>query len=309
MNDGKHLEALVAFVEEKMLPEGYDVKTNQRIYNEDNVQIAEFDVEIRGKLGTTKIAWLIECRDRPGSGPAPGSWIEQLVGRRSRFGFNKVTAVSTTGFADGAQDFARQQGIELRVVESLTPEAFSSWLLLKHITFVMRRANLEAANILISESTEKDVQEALSSVLKNADSSLKILRSTKTSENHTLSSAFLGVVEQKNLFDGIEINSAGKKVTLHVQYANDDDHFVIDTKLGEVRIEVIVFHGKLTAIESLVPIDATTKYRNLETGEVISQVASFAPQDIGGTRMSLEFHRMGEDGETYIIWRNIKGDS
>lgn len=34
------------------------------------------------------------------------SWIEQLVGRRARFGFNKVTAVSITGFATGAAEFA-----------------------------------------------------------------------------------------------------------------------------------------------------------------------------------------------------------
>lgn len=303
MNDGKHLEALVAFAEEKMLPDGYDVKTNQRIYNEDGVQIAEFDVEIRGKLGTTEIAWLIECRDRPGSGPAPGGWIEQLVGRRSRFGFNKVTAVSTTGFADGAQNFARQQGIELRVVEALTPEAFSSWLQLTHMSFITRHANLETANILINESTENDVQEALSRVLTSTDGSSKILRSIKTGESNTLASAFLGVIEQQKLFDGIEINSAAKKVTLHVQYANDDDHFVVDTELGEVRAMVIVFHGELTAIETLVPIDVANKYRNLETGEVISQVASFAPQDFAGTRMSLEFHRMGEDGETYIVLR------
>ena len=58
MNTGNHLEALAAFVEERMLPEGYAVKTNQRIYNDDEIQMAEFDIEIRGRLGTTEIAWL-----------------------------------------------------------------------------------------------------------------------------------------------------------------------------------------------------------------------------------------------------------
>lgn len=130
-NDGSQLEAIVAFVERTLVPQGFDVKTNQRVYNDEGIQIAEFDVEVRGKIGTTAIAWLIECRDRPGSGPAPGSWIEQLVGRRARFGFNKVTAVSTTGFAAGAVEFARPQGIELREVASLTPGAFSSWLKLQ----------------------------------------------------------------------------------------------------------------------------------------------------------------------------------
>lgn len=98
-NDGTQLEALVAFVEETLLPQGFEVKTNNRIFNDEGIQIAEFDVEVRGKIGSTNIAWLIECRDRPKSGAAPSSWIERLVGRRTRFQFNKVTAVSTTGFS------------------------------------------------------------------------------------------------------------------------------------------------------------------------------------------------------------------
>lgn len=122
--DGKQLEGLVAFVEKTLLPQGFDVKTNQRIFNEEGVQIAEFDIEIRGKVGSTEIAWLIECHDRPSHGSAPASWIEQLVGRRSRFGFNKVTAVSTTGFALGAIEFAQLQGIEIREVKALSHDEF-----------------------------------------------------------------------------------------------------------------------------------------------------------------------------------------
>ncbi|MFQ2485324.1 restriction endonuclease, partial [Aeromonas caviae] len=203
MTDGKQLESLVAFVEEKMLPEGFAVVTNQRIYNDDGVQIAEFDVEIRGRLGTTDLAWLIECRDRPGSGPAPGSWIEQLVGRRSRFGFNKVTAVSTTGFAEGARDFAKQQGIELRTVEALTPAAFG-WLGLSHMSFVERRANLESARLLVNESTSEELQAALSDVVKAATGADRILRSVSDGTQHTMAEAFLGAVESANLFEDLE---------------------------------------------------------------------------------------------------------
>ena len=126
--DGKQLEALVSFVEKTLLPQSFDVKTNERVYNDAGVQIAELDIKIRGKVGSTNIVWLIECRDRPSDGPAPSSWIEQLVGRRERFKFNKVTAVSTTGFAPGAIDFAQSQGIETREVKALSPDAFSDWL-------------------------------------------------------------------------------------------------------------------------------------------------------------------------------------
>jgi hypothetical protein len=126
-NDGKGLEALVAFVEETLVPKGLNVQTNRRVFDEEGRQVAEFDVEVRGKVSTTSFAWLIQCRDRPSSGPAPGEWIEQLAARRARFGFDRVTAVSTTGFAAPAKTYAAQVGIELREVRSLTADQFG-WL-------------------------------------------------------------------------------------------------------------------------------------------------------------------------------------
>src|SRR5882757_5065123 len=104
---GRDLEDLVALIERFHLPAGLEVTTNAHIYDEHGVQIAEFDIQVKGKVGTTDIAWLVECRDRPSEGPAPGSWIEQLIGRRARFKYDKVTAVSTTGFSVSAKDAAR----------------------------------------------------------------------------------------------------------------------------------------------------------------------------------------------------------
>ncbi len=148
-SDGKQLESLVAYVEKSILPPGFEVKSNERVLNDEGVQIAEFDIEIRGKVGTTAISWLIECRDRPAYGRAPGSWIEQLVGRRTRFGFNKVTAVSTTGFAAGATAFAKDQGIELREVKSLDPAEFADWLHISSIQQVRRVTDLKHATIFL----------------------------------------------------------------------------------------------------------------------------------------------------------------
>jgi hypothetical protein len=305
MNDGKHLEALVAFVEKQMLPQGYEVKTNQKVYS-DGAQIAEFDVEIRGSFGTTNIAWLIECRDRPGSGPAPGSWIEQLVGRRSRFGFNKVTAVSTTGFAEGAKEFAKQKGIELRTVEALTPKDFS-WLQMEHMSFVERRAILESAKILTNKRISDEQHAALRKIGSNIDSSTEILRAISSGEYYTVANAFLSAVEQGNLFDGIEPGSPGKKITLRVHYPSGD-HLVIDTELGEVCVEGILFQGELAVIETLSFVNTASRYSNLETGKAISQVVTFASQEIAGKHVSLEFHRMGENGETYVILHCVESD-
>ncbi len=120
MASGAELERLVADIERLLAPEGVSVEVRQRVFGDDGVQIAEFDVIIRGSVGSSSINWLIECRDRPSEGSAPSKWIEQLVGRRNVHGFDKVFAASTTGFSSGATDIAQRHGITLRIVDDMT---------------------------------------------------------------------------------------------------------------------------------------------------------------------------------------------
>ncbi|HEY2389906.1 MAG TPA: hypothetical protein VGK22_01925 [Candidatus Angelobacter sp.] len=117
-NSGKWLEELVRSMEEYLLPDGFKVESRERIFNDAGEQIAEFDLVISGRFGSTGVSWLIECRDRPSEGAASGGWIEQLVGRKIRFKFDEVFAVSTTGFSPSATDCAEKCGIVLRTVQS-----------------------------------------------------------------------------------------------------------------------------------------------------------------------------------------------
>ena len=303
--DGKQLEALVSYVEKVLLPDGFTVTTNQRVFNEEGIQIAEFDVEIRGKVGTTSIAWLIECRDRPTSGPAPGSWIEQLLGRRTRFGFNKVTAVSTTGFSTGAIEFAFSQGIELREVKALTPEEFADWLQIRHIHHIERETTLTNANLLIDESESMEKQQALAELLSKADGNTAFLKSSKTGEITTPSNAFSGATGRVGgLFDDLVANGPEKKIRLQNNYP-DDDYFVAETTKGPVRLRAIIFDGEIRSKEILLPLMTTAEYRHADTGEVISQVASFAPQSINGMKFTTELHKMEDSGETHVIIRRL----
>jgi len=303
--DGKQLEALVAFVEKTLLPQGFDVKTNERIFNDDGVQIAEFDIEIRGKVGSTDFAWLIECRDRPAGGPAPGSWIEQLFGRRARFGFNKVTAVSTTGFAAGAIEFATAVGIELREVKTLSPSEFAGWLLLRRLHCRVRHTTLLQASFLVDESEPEEWRQALLAVLSTAGDTA-FLKSSKSGETVPTRNAFSGAIEQMAaLFDDLQPNGPEKTIQLRVEYANDDDHFVVETAAGAIRVHAIIFRGELRLKEIPVPLSATSEYRHTETGQPISQTATFGPQTILGIKFSTEMHHMAESGEIHVILRRV----
>ena len=305
--DGKQLEALVSFVEETLVPPGFEVKANRRVFNDEGVQVAEFDIEIRGKIGTTTIAWLIECRDRPGQGAAPGAWIEQLVGRRDRFGFNKVTAVSTTGFAAGAVDYASRAGIELREVQNLDPSSFESWLQISEMTQVRKVHDLKHANIFVRATQPEELRKAAERAIQQASGNDLLLVSSLTQDRATVTQAFMGAVQtESTAFDGVSVDRP-KKVYVLGQY-HGDDYFYIQTEVGNARVDRIEFFGELRIEETVVPVTRTVEYRYLETGEAISQLAAFAPQSILGMNFALELHRMADTGETHVTLRRLSDE-
>ncbi|MGZ8159222.1 MAG: hypothetical protein ACXWT1_05915 [Methylobacter sp.] len=303
--DGKQLENLVAFIEKQLLPAGFEVKANKCIYNDQGVQIAEFDIEINGKTGSKSITWLIECRDRPSQGPAPGSWIEQLIGRRILFEFDRVTAVSTTSFSPGAILFAQSQGIEIREVRSFAPEEFASWLGIQEFRQVNRTTELKHASILVHESESDERKAALLNVILEAQSGADFLRSSKTGEHVTSSNAFFAAVHEiQGVFDDV-FTEQPKTIRLRVDYPSDDYHFTVETSVGSVRVCTIEFFGELRITETIVPIMKTVEYRHTVSGEPISQLAAFAPQNILGINLSMELHHMTESGVTHVTMRRL----
>jgi hypothetical protein len=304
-SNGKQLERLVTLIEKLYLPEGFEITTNEKVYD-DGVQIAEFDIEIRGRLGTTEVRWLIECRDRPAEGPAPSSWIEQLVGRRGRFGFNKVTAVSTTGFAKGASAFAKREGIETREVKALTPENFADWLVMRSIIQVEQSGRLEHATFVIDENESPERQEAFRATISGKGTSEEILRWIETNKTYRAAAAFEAAISEKPEAYGDVVPGQPKPLTLTVAYPDDRAHFVVDTSAGPVRVRQIIFRGALTIIRKEIPLSGTVEYAHAASGESISQSASFEFEALNA-QLSFEMHKLtGSSGETQIVLRKIK---
>lgn len=305
--DGKNLENLVRQIEVLLLPKGFSVHGNNRVYNDDGVQIAEFDIEIRGRLGSTDIVWLIECRDRPGQGPAPGSWIEQLVGRRDRFGFDKVTAVSTTGFAQGAVDYAGEAGIELRTVTAITAQDVAGWLALSHIGLKVRCGSLNATKLLVESAEATDRKEALQRAIRGVSGDVRILRSIKTGDVVSAAVAFQRAVETvTGIFADVEANGPSKPVRLRASYPEKNDHFVVDTDNGAVCITAILFEGELSIREMEIPISSIIEYSRNGTKERIAQTVMF-PVEMLGAAFSLELHNLADTGETHVLLRKVDG--
>jgi len=300
-NSGKLLEGFVERIEKLLIPQGFTISTNEKVYNEDGVQIAEFDVEISGKIGTTNFKWLIECRDRPAQGAAPGSWIEQLVGRMDRFNFDKVIAVSTTGFAEGASRYAKESGIEIRTVNEADINQISDWFLLNEVTIFKRGTILKHATLILDENEPPEIPEALKQVLAANSPEAQILLSTENGEHISVAAAF-GIAAScvDDLYNGVTPDAGSKNVNLQVSYPQDNSHYVVESKLGNIRIKEIMFQGDVTLDIEKIPIMTIRKYENVLDGEVIATTASF-DLEIDGKSQEISFNKIGETGEIHVV--------
>jgi hypothetical protein len=300
--DGKSLEALVAFVEQQLLPPGSEVRTNRVEYDENGKPIAEFDVEIVGRFGSSDVTCLFECRDRPSEGPAPAAWIEQMVGRRTRFGFSKVTAVSTTGFATGARNFAQKADIELRVVQR-TNGGGLDWVRMDHITGIEHTHKLTHANIFFDVATSADARRAGEERLMSLAGPEPFLKKITTGEMVTANDAFIGAVREAcpDVWTQLKANGAAIPIRLEAHYPDATDHFVLETDQGDVWVSIIQFIGELSLVERKTPIETLT-YTKVKDGAVISEVAK-STMNLMGKDFSLEIHRVSDAPHMQIILR------
>jgi hypothetical protein len=300
---GRQLEAFVALIEKLHLPESFKITSNERVY-EGGVQVAEFDVIVEGKVGTTDIKWLIECRDRPSEGAAPTGWIEQLIGRKQRFNFNKVTAVSTTGFAGGVPPLAAQGGIELREVRSLAPEQVKSWFLVESMPIIERASVLVHARLGAAEDEPEDRRKLFDKIVTTQSNEL-ILWHTEIQKHYTIRQAFhAALLEKQELFDGLEPDGPPRSVELQVNYPDRASRFVVRTDLGDMHVLRIDFQCELRLTSENVPVTHLSEYSHSSSGESIAQLASFKFSALGHD-LSLEFHKRADTGETHVMLRKV----
>lgn len=168
--DGKWLEELLKTVEERIGGEGIKVESQVREFDEHGHQIAEFDIIVTGRIGSITLNALIECRDRPSQGAAPGNWIEQLIGRQKRFGFGKVIAVSTTGFSPSAIAAASDAGIELRCVAEVTAETITRWISEFRFKYFIIESHITNADFTLSKRTQKIAISAFQEIIQSTTS-------------------------------------------------------------------------------------------------------------------------------------------
>ena len=302
-NTGKELEQLVKYVEEVFLPKGFTVTLNQKVFDEDGNQIAELDLIISGQLSTTKISWLIECRDRPSQGAAPVSWIEQLVGRRMRFQFNKVTAVSTTGFAPGAVEFANESGIELRTVGQITRSQIENWFSIEEIAFSHTIGDLKHVGLTIdNESVNVQDEQELKEIFSKFNSDSMVFINTRTNETVSANNIWEDVMNQTpNLIDNVVPNGEPRRKKVEVNFTNPEGRYAIKLQTKIIHVLSGVFIADVRTELTLIPISKITKYSIVGESQSIAESVHF-DLPIGDGKLNLVIQKLNEqDGNRIAV--------
>lgn len=304
-NDGRALEELVEYVEKTLASEGFQVEVNKKLYDDEGVQIAEFDVTVKGQFGSTEISWLIECRDRPSAGKAPGDWILALASKRDVYRFNKVTAVSTTGFSPAAAQNAAKLDVELREVTATSPEDFGSWLKVADVELLQHDISLADIDFVLDKNYITPLHERyLLELMSSADGRQRaVLVSGKTGAKLNLHIACREALEVAGAFDGLNPVDDAVEIDMTVGYEATDSHLFMETPDGNVRVRSIRFQGAVRAVLTKFPVIGHSVYRTVCSKDEIAQSASANIPLPSGETVALTFTKVIDRDQYQVSWK------
>lgn len=304
-NDGRALEELVEYVEKTLSNEGFQVEVNRTLHNEEGIQIAEFDVTVVGRFGSTEISWLIECRDRPSSGKAPGEWVYALSGKRDVHRFDKVTAVSTTGFSPAAVLAAETLDVELREIVATSPDELMSWLRISEVELVQHDISLADLDfVLDKEFVTSARKSSLEKLLSAPDSRQKVvLVSGVNGAEHGVHTACREALAVAGGFDVVEPGGDAVEIDMIVEYEAGSAHLLLKTPEGNIRIRRIRFRGSVRASLKKLPVVGHSVYREIGQGGAIAQTAKARVPLPSGEVVTLTFTKVSDQDQFRISWK------
>ena len=122
----REFEKLASRIEQTIAGENVTVKSPDFIDCLTTGTRREVDVSIRTRVGSAEILVTVECRDRVDVQDV--TWIEQLIAKRKNIGAAKTIAVAASGFSKEAALIARENGIDLRILDEINEEDIKGWV-------------------------------------------------------------------------------------------------------------------------------------------------------------------------------------
>lgn len=129
--------------------------TESALLLEPNGTSREVDILVERTVSDVAIRLAIECRDR--SRKSDIEWIDGLVGKFKNLKIDKVIAVCRNGFSAGASSKAKENKIELRVLEECLGNEWASEFIHLGIAMFRFTPRILSVEIMLDPSTQTPI--------------------------------------------------------------------------------------------------------------------------------------------------------
>lgn len=245
----RSFEKLASRIEKALAGESVTVKSPDRIPCITTGTSREVDVSIRTRVCSVEILVTVECRDRVAVQDV--TWIEQLAAKKKNIGAAKTIAIAASGFSAEATRIARENAIDLRILEEITDEEIKSWMPMAGMIHVFKDCGLTGSTeVQFLAEPGDELQEAGTAVGSGPSEAHDIFRSPN-GEPLSLNDIFLRADDQMKIFDKVPKDDKDHFIKLTV---TPSDNLQLCTAKGNRRVKSITMPLRLRWKHEAIPL-------------------------------------------------------
>lgn len=245
----RSFEKLVSRIEKTLAGESVTVTSPDFIPCITTGTRREVDTSIRTRVGSAEILVTVECRDRVAAQDV--TWIEQLAAKKKNIGAAKTIAVAASGFSAEATRIARENAIDLRVLDEITDEDIKSWIPMVGMVHVFKDCGFTGSpEILYFAEPGDEPQEIVSQGRSSSSSAQHIFRGP-SDEPLSLNDIWLRADDQMKIFDKVPRDNKEHFVKLTV---TPSDNLQICTPKGNRPVKAITLPMRLRWKHEYIPL-------------------------------------------------------
>jgi hypothetical protein len=277
--EGRNFEEVVKLIEETIAVENVKVKSPDYILDKDTGQPREVDISLRGKIGSSNILVIIECRDQMKHPPQDVTWIEQITCKRKSVSADKLIAVSSNGFTEPAKIKARKNEIELRTFDEIDPEEIHRWFLTSgNIYHNIQMKTVSIVNINLKKKTKKKIE--FPDEIVNWQAPIFVIKK----EGKSVSLDFIWSLFAEEIYSGVpEDGSKIHKSKIRINIPN----IQLSTKSGRIELKSLDFLDVNLWIQAK-KIDPTFTRAYKKGTETLAEIQEFE-LDVEKEKLILDF--------------------
>ena len=259
----------------------------------------EVDVSIRTRVGSAEILVTVECRDRVAVQDV--TWIEQLVTKKKNIGAAKTIAVAASGFSAEAARIARENGIDLRILDEITDEDIKNWMPMFGIVHVFKDCGLTGSpEVHFFAEPGDELQEAGFQAESGTPATQHIFCGPND-ELLSLNDIWLSADDQMKLYDEVPKDDKDHFIKLTL---TPSDNLQLCTSKGNRRVKAVTMPLRLRWRHEAISVsDAKiVRYKPADTTDPFPEqtLVEFETKQAGSSNLRLGFLLQQSTGDVII---------